>query len=197
MQLYKLFSRPRPPHTRARIISGPFFFARSPAPCGVLANSAVDGGKAALNQFLQHYALVNQKANSVQTYVCCQGDMVVGFYSLAVGSVDPIAAPSRVMKGLARHPVPVMILARLAVDEEHQRKGLGQALLKDALCALHRHVELRRCLHLKVRLAPAAHPTAIGSGLLPGIGTAIGAALAVSWLAHKRKSDTNDAQYGE
>ncbi len=94
---------------------------------------AFDCGQAALNQFLQRYALVNQKANSAQTYVCCQGDVVVGFYSLAVGSVDPDAAPSRVMKGLARHPVPVMILARLAVDREHQRKGLGQALLKDAL----------------------------------------------------------------
>nr|WP_319025427.1 GNAT family N-acetyltransferase [Acidithiobacillus thiooxidans] len=58
---------------------------------------------------------------------------MVGYYSLAVGSVDPQAAPSRVMKGLARHPVPVMILARLAVDKEHQRKGLGQALLRDAL----------------------------------------------------------------
>src|SRR5690606_9657186 len=94
---------------------------------------AFDCGQAALNQFLQCYALVNQKANSAQTYVCCQGDVVVGFYSLAVGSVDPGAAPSRVMKGLARHPIPVMILARLAVDKEHQRKGLGQALLKDAL----------------------------------------------------------------
>ena len=58
---------------------------------------------------------------------------MVGFYSIAVGSVDPDAAPSRVMKGLARHPVPVMILARLAVDQEYQRKGLGQAWLKDAL----------------------------------------------------------------
>ena len=94
---------------------------------------AFDCGQAALNQFLQRYALVNQKSNSAQTYVCCQGDVVVGFYSLAVGSVDPEAAPSRVMKGLARHPLPVMILARLAVDKEHQRKGLGQALLKDAL----------------------------------------------------------------
>ncbi len=92
-----------------------------------------DCGQAALNQFLQRYAFVNQKANSAQTYVCCQGDVVVGFYSLAVGSVDPEAAPSRVMKGLARHPLPVMILARLAVDKEHQGKGLGQALLKDAL----------------------------------------------------------------
>ena len=94
---------------------------------------AFDCGQAALNQFLQRYALVNQKANSAQTYVCCQGDVVVGFYSLVVGSVNPEAAPPRVMKGLARHPVPVMILARLAVDMEHQRKGLGQALLKDAL----------------------------------------------------------------
>lgn len=94
---------------------------------------AFDCGQTALNQFLQRYALVNQKASSAQTYVCCRGDVVVGFYSLAVGSVDPEGAPSRVMKGLARHPVPVMILARLAVDKEHQRKGLGQALLKDAL----------------------------------------------------------------
>ena len=94
---------------------------------------AFDCGQAALNQFLQRYALVNQKANSAQTYVCCRGDLVAGFYSLAVGSVDPEAAPSRVAKGLARHPVPVMILARLAVDKAHQRKGLGQALLKDAL----------------------------------------------------------------
>lgn len=92
-----------------------------------------DCGQAALNQFLQRYALVNQKANSSQTYVCCHDDVVVGFYSLAVGCVDPNTAPSRVMKGLARHPVPVMILTRLAVDNEHQRKGLGQALLKDAL----------------------------------------------------------------
>ena len=100
------------------------------------ATDQVDGfdcGQAALNQFLQRYALVNQKANSAQTYVCCQGDVVVGFYSLVVGSVDPQTAPSRVMKGLARHPVPVMVLARLAVDKEHQRKSLGKVLLKDAL----------------------------------------------------------------
>ena len=94
---------------------------------------AFECSQPALNQFLQRYALVNQKANSAQTYVCCQGDVVVGFYSLAVGSVEPQTAPARVMKGLARHSVPVMVLARLAVDSEHQRKGLGQALLKDAL----------------------------------------------------------------
>lgn len=92
-----------------------------------------DCGQPALDQFLQRYALVNQKANSAQTYVCCVRGEVVGFYSLVVGSVDPQNTPARVLKGLARHPVPVMILARLAVDREHQGKGLGKALLKDAL----------------------------------------------------------------
>ena len=92
-----------------------------------------DCGQPALNQFLQRYALVNQRANSAQTYVCCKDGQVVGFYSLAVGSVEPGEVSARVMKGLARHPVPVMILARLAVDLMHQGKGLGRALLKDAL----------------------------------------------------------------
>ena len=92
-----------------------------------------DCGQPALNQFLQRYALVNQKANSAQTYVCMYQGEVAGFYSLAVGSAEPQDSPQRVVKGLARHPVPVMILARLAVDQSHQRKGLGRALLKDAL----------------------------------------------------------------
>ena len=92
-----------------------------------------DCGDAALNSFLHRFALVSQQSNSAQTYVCGYGGSVVGFYSLAVGSVDPAAAAPRVIKGVPRHPVPVMILARLAVDVAHQRVGLGRALLKDAL----------------------------------------------------------------
>lgn len=102
----------------------------------LLASDKVDSfdcGQPALNQFLQRYAFVNQKANSAMTYVCCQDDVITGFYSLAVGSVSPESTPPRVTKGLARHPVPVMILARLAVNQIHQGQGLGQALLKDAL----------------------------------------------------------------
>ena len=92
-----------------------------------------DCGQPALNQFLQRFALVNQKSNTAQTYVSCHSGSVVGFYSLAVGSVEPAAAAPRVIKGIPQHPVPVMILARLAVDLRQQGVGLGKALLKDAL----------------------------------------------------------------
>ena len=53
--------------------------------------------------------------------------------SLAVGAVEHAEDPNRVGKGLARHPIPVMLLARLAVDRTEQGKGLGKALFKDAL----------------------------------------------------------------
>ena len=107
------------------------------APVRKLAASDVvdcfDCGEPALNQFLQRFAMVNQQSNSAQTYVSCRAGAVAGFYSLVVGSVEPAAAASRVIKGIARHPVPVMILARLAVDLQHQGAGLGKALLRDAL----------------------------------------------------------------
>ncbi|MET3107018.1 GNAT superfamily N-acetyltransferase [Oxalobacteraceae bacterium GrIS 2.11] len=92
-----------------------------------------DCGEPAPNQFLQRFAVVNQKSNSTQTYVTCMGNEVVGFYSLVVGSVEQENATPRVLKGMERHAVPVMILARLAVDLKYQKVGLGRALLKDAL----------------------------------------------------------------
>jgi GNAT superfamily N-acetyltransferase len=103
---------------------------------------ACDCGQAALNQYLQRFALSNQKAHSAQTYVACCDGAVRGFYSLAVGSVEPNAAAPRVGKGMPRHPLPVMLLARLAVDAGHQRAGLGRALLKDALIRTVRAAEI-------------------------------------------------------
>ena len=95
---------------------------------------AFDCGKEPLNRFLQRHALVDQKAGSAQTYVVCRGEQrVAGYYSLAVGAVEHADAPGRVGKGLARHPIPVMLLARLAIDRAEQGKELGKALLKDAL----------------------------------------------------------------
>lgn len=95
--------------------------------------SGFDCGYPALNQFLQKHALQNIRANSAQTYVCCSDKKVVGFYTLAVGSVHHDSATNRITKGLAKHPIPVMILARLAADVQHRERGLGTALLKDAL----------------------------------------------------------------
>lgn len=92
-----------------------------------------DCGHVALNEFLQRFALVNQRSNSSQTYESCNAGQVAGFYSLAVGSVEPSHSAPRVIKGIPRHPVPVMILARLAIDQRYQRQGLGKALLKNAL----------------------------------------------------------------
>jgi GNAT superfamily N-acetyltransferase len=92
-----------------------------------------DCGKEELNRFLKRFALTSQQANSAQTYVATRAHAVIGYYTLAVGSVDHQAATARVSKGLAKHPIPVMVLARLAVDHGEQGKGLGKGLLKDAL----------------------------------------------------------------
>lgn len=92
-----------------------------------------DCGSAALNSFLQQHALVNQKAGSAQTYVGVVGQRLVGFYSLTFGQVEYSDAPDRLRKGLPRHPVPVMVLARLGIDLEWHGQGLGSGLLLDAL----------------------------------------------------------------
>ena len=92
-----------------------------------------DCGNEPLNRFLVRYALQNQKAGSSQTYVGLNGPTIVGYYTLVVGEVAYERAAERLKKGLARHPVPVMVLARLAVAQRQHGKGLGSGLLKDAL----------------------------------------------------------------
>ena len=90
-------------------------------------------GKQDLNRFLQRQAWNNQQAHSAQTYVLAKELAVIGYYSLAAGAITHDEATERAKKGLARHPIPVILLARLAVDASMQGKGIGPALLKDAL----------------------------------------------------------------
>lgn len=97
------------------------------------AIDAFDCGREELNRFLQQYALQNQQSEGAQTYVGLVGQSVVGYYALAVGSVEQEDAPERVKKGLAKHSIPIMLLARLAVDRHWQNRGIGTALLKDAV----------------------------------------------------------------
>jgi GNAT superfamily N-acetyltransferase len=92
-----------------------------------------DCGREQLNRYLLRYAWQNQRAGASQMYVGMVDDAVVGYYTLAVGQVTQEEAPSRLTKGLARHPVPIMLLARVAVDRRWQGQGIGKALLKDAM----------------------------------------------------------------
>lgn len=95
--------------------------------------AAFDCGVDSLNIWLKRFALTNLHSDSAQTFVVHRGGTVVGYYSLTAGSVRPEEAPARVAKGLAKHPIGVILLARLAVDKKEQGNGLGKALLKDAL----------------------------------------------------------------
>jgi GNAT superfamily N-acetyltransferase len=92
-----------------------------------------DCGKEDLHRFLIRQAWNNQQGHSAQTYVFAKDLHVLGYYSLAAGSVSHDEATERVKKGLARHPIPVILLARLAVDVSIHGKRIGSALLKDAL----------------------------------------------------------------
>jgi len=92
-----------------------------------------DCGQEALNRFLVRYAFQNQQAEASQTYVALVGDEVVGFSTLVVAQVEYDDAPQRLGKGLAKHPIPLMLLARLAIATSWQGKGLGSGLLKDAM----------------------------------------------------------------
>ena len=92
-----------------------------------------DCGVAALNDYLRKYALQNQQNRSARTYVTTRAKQVVGYYTLAAGSVSRQDVPPRIAKGLGNYPVPIILLARLAVDRSEQGKGLGASLLKDSL----------------------------------------------------------------
>lgn len=90
--------------------------------------SAFDCGHQTLNAFIRLHALPSQRAHISQTYVA-----VVGYHTLAVGDVSHGDAPERLAKGLPRYPVPILLLARLAVDQTWQGRGLGAALVGDAM----------------------------------------------------------------
>jgi GNAT superfamily N-acetyltransferase len=92
-----------------------------------------DCGKQELTEWLHRYAHQSQQAGASRVFVVHRGGRVTGYNALAAASIGLEEAPARIKKGLARHPIPVILLARLAVDVSEQRRGVGAALLKDAL----------------------------------------------------------------
>ena len=106
----------------------------APQPLGTLHRlEEFDCGKPALTDWLLHRARQAQGSGSARTFVACDQDRVAGYYSLTVGQIDTLEAPERIRRGMGQYPIPLVILARLAVDLGYQKRGLGFSLLQDAI----------------------------------------------------------------
>jgi ribosomal protein S18 acetylase RimI-like enzyme len=85
-----------------------------------------------LEVFLKKYALQSQASHASRSYVSLKNNKIAGYYTLSYGSISSDKTPKRISKGMGRYPIPIMVLARLAVDLDFQKMGLGESLLKDA-----------------------------------------------------------------
>ena len=85
-----------------------------------------------LDEWLKRRALKNEVSGASRTFVICQDKQVVGYYTLATGSIEHRNTPGKIRRNMP-NPIPVMVLGRLAVDQRWQKAGLGRGLLKDAL----------------------------------------------------------------
>ena len=109
---------------------------RASAPQALAAGHRLEGfdcGKPALNDWLVRHARQAQASGSAKTYVVVDADRVMGYFSLTVGQADAVEVPERIRKGMGSYPIPVVILARLAVSLPDQGKGIGVGMLQDAI----------------------------------------------------------------
>lgn len=107
------------------------------APESLAAQHRLDGfdcGKPALNDWLLRHARQAQGSGTAKTFVVAEDDgRVAGYFSMTVGQVDMLEAPERIRKGMGQYPLPLVILARLAVSVMDQRRGIGFGLLQHAI----------------------------------------------------------------
>jgi GNAT superfamily N-acetyltransferase len=118
--------------------------------------AAFDSGTPDLDLWLKRRALTNEALGASRTYVVCASGRVVGFYALATGAVAHEAVTGRVRRNMP-DPIPVMVLARLAVDRAYQGRGLGRALLRDALL---RTLQAAEIVGIRAVLVHALSPSA-------------------------------------
>lgn len=90
-----------------------------------------NSGIASLDDWLKRRARSNQASGASRTFVVCDGEKVIGYYALASGAVSTTSAPGRFRRNMPE-PIPVAVLARLAIDQAHQGQGLGRALFQDS-----------------------------------------------------------------
>lgn len=92
-----------------------------------------DCGLASLNEYLVRQALADQRAEKARTYVVVGDDRVAGYFTLAASSISPSDATSRAARGQGAQSIPAVLFGRLAVDTRFQGRGIGEALLVEAL----------------------------------------------------------------
>jgi GNAT superfamily N-acetyltransferase len=92
---------------------------------------AFDSGVASLDDWLKRRAIQNQTSGASHTFVVSDNDVVVAYCALASSAIAPAATPGRIRRNMP-DPIPVIVLARLAISRSHQGKGLGRALFQDA-----------------------------------------------------------------
>ncbi len=95
--------------------------------------SALNSGNEMLDAWLRRHALAAQQMDSARTFVALRAGRVVGYFSLTMGSVLRAEAPARLVRGMPAYPVGMVLLARLAVDQSQQGRGVGAMLLAEAL----------------------------------------------------------------
>jgi GNAT superfamily N-acetyltransferase len=89
-------------------------------------------GEPSLDEWLRKRSRANQASGASRTFVVCQGSEVVAYYAIASGAIAQTGVPGRFRRNMPE-PIPVAVLARLAVDQRWQGRGLGRALFRDAV----------------------------------------------------------------
>jgi len=117
-----------------------------------------DSGRPVLDDWLRQRAVRNDSTGASRTYVVCEAAKVVGYYCLTNGSVEHRQVPGRVRRNMP-DPIPVMLIGRLAIDKTQQGKGIGRALLKDAIL---RTLKAARIAGIRVLLVHALDEEAAG-----------------------------------
>jgi GNAT superfamily N-acetyltransferase len=85
-----------------------------------------------LNHWLKNRALKNQASGASRCFVVCAGKAVIGYYCLSAGAISRETAPKTLQRNMP-DPLPVLLLGRLAIDRRHHNRGIGSALLRDAM----------------------------------------------------------------
>ncbi len=115
--------------------------------------SDFDSGEASLDEYLRRRALSNHVQGASRCFVTCRDGQVVGYYALALASVQHSELAGKVRRNMP-DPVPVILLSRLAVDRKEQGTGLGKNLLRDAIL---RAIDASEIIGVRALLVHALH----------------------------------------